>query len=83
MNANGVPTSSPGLRSPDRYPGRWPRHITQPRGGCIPDDARPTPSAGTALRFDIFVTRSQGRPHCIQPTLGWRAKSRWDRNHGA
>jgi len=36
----------------------------------------------TALRFDISVAHSQGRPHCIRPTLGPRTESLWDRNHG-
>jgi hypothetical protein len=39
-----------------------------------------TPPDGTALRFDILAAHTQGRPHCIRPTLGWRTESRWDRN---
>ena len=36
-------------------------------------------SGGTALRFMLNPARSQGRPHFIRPTLGWRAQSLWDR----
>ena len=81
MNANGVPSSSPGLRG-TRYPGTPSPHTSQPQRGCAPCDVRSTPPDGTALRFDISVAHSQGRPHCIRPTLGWRTESRWDRNHG-
>jgi hypothetical protein len=79
MNANGVPPSSPGLRG-TRYPGLWFRKMIQPQRGCAPCDARHTPQDGTALRFDISPAHTQGRPHCIRPTLGWRTESRWDRN---
>jgi len=82
MNANGVPPSSPGLRG-TRYPGIPSRHASQPQRGCAPCDVAPANPGGTALRFVIPITRPQGRPHCIRPTLGWRAKSRWDMNHGA
>ncbi len=78
--ANGVPTFSPGLRSSDRYPGRTSPDTIQPQRGCAPNGARPAPIDGTALRFDNLCARSQGRPHCIRPTLGWRTESRWDRN---
>jgi hypothetical protein len=81
MNANGVPPSSPGLRG-TRYPGKPSPHTFQPQRGCAPLDARSTPPDGTALRFDSSPAHSQGRPHCIPPTLGWRTESRWDRNHG-
>ena len=37
-------------------------------------------SGGTALRFIPNPARSQGRPHFIRPTLGWRAESLWDRD---
>ena len=82
MNANGVPSSSLGLRSPDRYPGTHPDQTIQPQRGCAPCDARFSPLAGTALRFDISAADSQGSLHCIRPTLGWRSESRWDRNQG-
>jgi hypothetical protein len=82
MNANGVPSSSPGLRG-TRYPGTRPHQTTQPQRGCAPCDVRSTPSDGTALRFNISLAHTQGRPHCIRPTLGWRTESRWDRNHVA
>jgi len=87
MNANGVPSFSPGLRD-TRYPGftvTHPNrpHANQPHRGCTPNDMRSTPTGGTALRFDISRhAHPQGRPHCIRPTLGWRAESLWDRNHG-
>jgi hypothetical protein len=51
MNANGVPTSSPGLRG-TRYPGSWSRQTSQPPRGCAPNDARSAMPDGTALRFD-------------------------------
>jgi hypothetical protein len=34
---------------------------------------------GTPLGFMRLVGRSQGRPHFIRPTLGWRAESLWDK----
>ena len=46
---------------------------------------RVLPPAGrnrVAVRF-IVGTRSQGWPHFIRPTLGWRTESRWDKNHVA
>ena len=79
MNANGVPSSSPGLRG-TRYPGLWSRKTPQPQRGCAPCDAPPAIADGTALRFDVSPAHTQGRPHCIRPTLGWRTESRWDRN---
>ena len=79
--ANGVPSSSPGLRG-TRYPGSSPRKTTQPQRGCGPCDATPVNPDGTALRFGMLANHSQGRPHSIRPTLGWRAESLWDRNHG-
>jgi hypothetical protein len=88
MNANGVPPSSPGLRG-TRYPGFTVAHLNrpnthQPHRGCASNDLRSVPAGGTALRFDISRrAHSQGRPHCIRPTLGWRAISRWDMNDGA
>ena len=39
-------------------------------------------SGGTALRFILNPAWSQGRPHFIRPTLGWRAESLWDRAPG-
>jgi hypothetical protein len=75
--ANGVPTFSPGLRSSDRYPGRTSPDTIQPQRGCAPNGARPAPIDGTALRFDVSSARSQGRPHCIRPSLGWRSKRPW------
>jgi|GEM_PF-1189590 len=52
--ANGVPSSSPGLRSLDRYPGKPSHHTTQPQRGCTLSVARSTPPDGTALRFDAL-----------------------------
>ena len=80
--ANGVPSFSLGLRSADRYPSRTSPDTIQPQRGCAPHGARPAPIDGTALRFDILCACPEGRPHCIRPTLGWRAQSRWDKNHG-
>ena len=56
-----------------------PPHTIQPQRGCAPCDTHTIPTDGTALRFNILNTHSQGRPHCIRATLGWRTKSRWDR----
>ena len=78
--ANGVSPSSPGLRWLARYPGSMSRIISQPQRGCAPCDAPPAIADGTALRFDVSPAHTQGRPHCIRPTLGWRTESRWDRN---
>jgi hypothetical protein len=80
LYANGVSPFSPGLQSSDRYPGTPSPHAFQPQRGCVLCDVRRTQPDGTALRFDVFITDTQGRPHCIRPTLGWRTKSRWDRN---
>jgi hypothetical protein len=44
----------------------------QPRRGCAWGGGD-----GTALRFVRLVGRSQGKPHCIRPTLGWRAQALW------
>jgi hypothetical protein len=79
--ANGVPPSSPGLRG-TRYPGSSSSKIPQPQRGCAPCDAATTNPAGTALRLDMSITHTQGRPHYIRPTLGWWTESRWDRNQG-
>jgi hypothetical protein len=79
--ANGVPPSSPGLRG-TRYLGLWSRKMPQPQRGCTPCDAASTNPDGTALRFDTSPAHTQGRPHCIRPTLGWRTESRWDMDHG-
>jgi hypothetical protein len=38
--ANGVPSSSPGLRG-TRYPGTRPNPTIQPQRGCAPCDAAP------------------------------------------
>jgi hypothetical protein len=54
MNANGVPTSSPGLRG-TRYPGLWFRKMIQPQRGCAPCDAALAIPDGTALRFDSLA----------------------------
>ena len=81
--ANGVSPSSPGLRWLARYPGSMSRIISQPQRGCAPCDAASSNPDGTALRFDIFRRIPQGRPRFTRPTLGWRAESLWDRNHGA
>jgi len=83
FNANGVAPSSPGLRG-TRYPGITSPNAIQPQRGCAPNDMRFVPTDGTALRF-AFSRRvhPQGRPHCIRPTLGWRAISRWDMNDDA
>ena len=74
--ANGVPSSSPGLRGM-RYPGSSSRKTAQPQRGCGPCYAAPAKPDGTALRFDILCALSQGRPHSIRPTLGWRSKRPW------
>ena len=58
-------------------PAKW----IQLRRGCAPLDAAATIADGTALRFDPLPVDTQGRPHCIRPTLGWRMEARWDRNH--
>ena len=55
MNVNGVPSSSPGLRSSDRYPGSPSPQTIQPQRGCAPCDAASTKPDGTALRFGSFV----------------------------
>jgi hypothetical protein len=76
--ANGVSPSSPGLRGP-RYPGSGHPHTTTPTG--LRPVRRPFHPIGrnrVAVQF-IRGTRTQGRPHYIRPTLGWRAESRWDR----
>jgi len=77
FNANGVPPSSPGLRG-TRYPGTtFPPH--DPTATRLRPVRRRTHEPGrnrVAVRF-IFGTRSQGRPHCIRPTLGWRTQARW------
>ena len=75
--ANGVPSSSPGLRG-TRYLGTR-IHTSQPQRGCVAWVGAPANPDGTALRFDIFHACSQGRPHCIRPTLGWRVESRRDK----
>jgi hypothetical protein len=80
-HANGVPASSPGWRG-TRYPGTTPEPMGQPQRGCGPYNAHPAPTAGTAWRFDPLANLSQGRPHSIRPTLGWRTVSRWDMDHG-
>ena len=54
-NANGVASLSPGLRSLDRYPGSSCHPMPQPQRGCVPCDAAPAPTDGTALRFNRFV----------------------------
>ncbi len=45
MNANGVPSSSPGLRAP-RYPGNPSPRVHQPHRGCAPDLACATLPVG-------------------------------------
>ena len=74
--ANGVPSSSPGLRG-TRYPGKSSPHASQPQRGCVRIAVRHPALGGTALRFNIVATDSQGRPHCIRPTLGWRPERPW------
>jgi hypothetical protein len=54
-NANGVASLSPGLRSLDRYPGSSCHPMLQPQRGCVPCDAAPAPTDGTALRFNMFA----------------------------
>ena len=76
INANGVPASSPWLRG-TRYPGTPCPHMIQPHRGCVPNDARTAETNVTALRFDVFGTGSQGRPHSTRSTLGWRTQRRW------
>ena len=75
FNANGVAASSPGLRG-TRYPGNRSQNDNQPQRGCGLTGrgvGLSTIEAGTALRFsDRCVFGSQGRPHGIRPTLGWR-----------
>jgi hypothetical protein len=66
------PSSSPRLRSPDRYLGTISHETFQPQRGCAPYAVLPSVPAGTALRFNRHSTHSQGRPHSIRPTLGWR-----------
>ena len=79
-NANGVPSSSPGLRG-TRYPATPAPHEFRPQRGCAPCDVALTNPDGTALRFDITAIDTQGRSHCIRSTLGWRTESRWDMNY--
>lgn len=76
INANGVPASSPGLRG-TRYPGTSCPHMIQPHRGCVRVNTRTAPSDGTALRFAARAAQSQGRPHFIRPTLGWRMQRLW------
>ena len=40
--------------------------------GLRPVSGSGLPHAGTALRFNDYAIRSQGGPHSIRPTLGWR-----------
>jgi hypothetical protein len=51
FNANGVSSSSPGLRG-TRYPGTSSDHASQPQRGCAPCDVATTNPDGTALRFN-------------------------------
>ena len=44
----------------------------QPQRGCAPNAVPASVQAGTALRFNRYSARSQGGPHSIRPTLGWR-----------
>ena len=90
--ANGVPSSSPGLRG-TRYPGTRPHHRSQPQRGCAPFAARFTPPDGTALRFGISTRvprvgliafdqpwaggRNAVGVSRIRPSVGWKAKHRW------
>ena len=76
FNANGVVPISPGLRA-TRYPGTPSPNAIQPHRGCAPNDMRSVPTGGTALRFAFSRHAPQGRPHCIRPTLGWRAERHW------
>ena len=69
------PASSPGLRSRDRYPGTMSRETIQPQRGCASYAVLPSVPAGTALRFNRYSTHSQGRPHSIRPTSGWRPRA--------
>jgi len=70
---------SPGLHV-TCYPGTRPNQTTQPQRGCAFFAVVPILAVGTALRFDLWGTHSQGRPSWIRPTLGWRTQSRWDKN---
>jgi len=71
LNANGVLSSSPGLRGTS-YPGNE-------------IDAKPTPTGlwperhrgATPLGLGRFWISSQGSRSCFAPTLGWRTKRRW------
>ena len=75
-------------------PGRTRRVISTLHGLGVPQGVRPMHmgfevvaqcaprSGGTAFWFILNPARSQGRPHFIRPTLGWRAESLWDRTPG-
>jgi hypothetical protein len=51
------------------------RETIQPQRGCASCAVLPSVTAGTALRFNRYSTHSQGRPHSIRPTPGWRPQA--------
>lgn len=59
MNAKGVPSFSPGLRSQDRSPGIPSRPTIQPQRGCGPCAVNDAPMDGTALQFGMSATATR------------------------
>jgi hypothetical protein len=75
------PSSSPRLRSPDRYLGTISHETFQPQRGCAPYAVLPSVPAGTALRFNRYSLPGWASFHSADPGLEAVSPSGWGADH--